>query len=81
MRSLPLRVDDRTLVIFASDNGAGGGQENNWEQPAGKKLAQAVRLADWKGYRADAGGRVELYDLGTDPAETNDVAPEHPDVA
>ena len=160
-----LRLEDRTLVIFASDNGAGGGQENNrhfgstagmratkgtlyeggirvpmiarwpgkvpagrlsefptafwdflptaadlaaiapapatdgvsivpallgqeqspreylyWEQPAGKRLAQAVRTGDWKGYRADAGRHVELYDLKTDPAETNDVAAEHPDV-
>jgi len=36
-------------------------------------------MGDWKGVRA-AGRTVELYDLRTDMAEKNDVAPAHPDV-
>ncbi|UCC72635.1 MAG: arylsulfatase [Gemmatimonadota bacterium] len=41
---------------------------------------QAVRLGDWKGYRARVDGAIELYDLGTDVAEQHNVADEHPEV-
>lgn len=43
--------------------------------------AQAVRMADWKAIRRPMlSGKVELYDLTADIAESNDVASEHPDV-
>ncbi len=45
---------------------------------------QAVRMGDWKGVRLevwqDPAGPIELYDLAGDPAETRDVAGDHPDV-
>ena len=51
---------------------------------------QAVRTGDWKAIRRDLNpfpkppdckpGPVELYDLATDPAETHDVAAQHPDI-
>jgi arylsulfatase A-like enzyme len=44
--------------------------------------AQAVRMGDWKAVRKPMiTGEIELYDLGQDPAETNDVAQSHPEVA
>ena len=50
---------------------------------------QYVRVGNWKGIRTDlhapAGketkpSALELYDLAKDPAETTDVAAQHPDV-
>ena len=46
----------------------------------GKQYAQAVRLGDWKGILRVRTGTMELYDLGTDIGETNDVATAHPEI-
>jgi len=43
-------------------------------------LKEAVRMGDWKGVRIGEDGPVELYDLGADIGEQNDVAAMHPDV-
>ena len=46
--------------------------------------AQAVRMGDWKGVRlggrTDPNAPIALYDLASDPAETQDVASQHPAV-
>ena len=49
-----------------------------------------MRVGDWKAIRTNlhprpksknqAAGEIELYDLARDPAETTDVAANHPDV-
>ncbi len=41
---------------------------------------QAVRWREWKGIRHGLDGKLELYDLKTDPGEKEDVADQHPDV-
>lgn len=51
---------------------------------------QSIRVGHWKGIRTNLNprpnakdqqpGRLELYDLANDPAETTDVADRHPDV-
>ena len=41
---------------------------------------QAVRSGPWKAVRLKVGAPLELYNLDTDPAEQNDVAPANPDV-
>lgn len=41
---------------------------------------QAVRMGDWKGIRLKVGGSLELYNLKDDPAETRNVAADHPEV-
>jgi arylsulfatase A-like enzyme len=41
---------------------------------------QAVRMGDWKAYRAAESGAFELYDLETDRSETTDVADVNPEV-
>ncbi len=43
-------------------------------------LAQAARMGDWKIVRAKAGDQWELYNLKTDPGETDNVADKNPDV-
>lgn len=45
---------------------------------------QAVRLGRWKGVRLDAhrrpDGPIELYDLESDPGETQNIANRHPEI-
>ncbi len=40
--------------------------------------AMSIKGGRWK-YLLDAGGRARLYDLRSDPAETIDLAAEHPE--
>lgn len=43
--------------------------------------ARAARAGQWKAIQRQApDGRVELYDLATDPGETTDVGPRYPEV-
>jgi len=46
----------------------------------GRDLAQAARLGDWKIVRSKADEKWELYNLKTDPGETQNVADENPSV-
>lgn len=45
---------------------------------------QSIRIGDWKGIKLNASvnprAKMELYDLTTDPGETNDVSEAHPDL-
>jgi arylsulfatase A-like enzyme len=42
--------------------------------------SQAVLMGDWKAIRPGPGQSIELYDLKSDPAETNNVASGHTDI-
>ena len=46
----------------------------------GNDLARAARMGDWKIVRAKADDKWELYNLKTDPRETQNVADKNPDV-
>lgn len=54
-----------------------------WEAASGG-FQQAVRIDEFKGVRRDvrkdANAPLELYNLGTDPGESSNIAEEHPDV-
>jgi uncharacterized sulfatase len=41
---------------------------------------QALRMGDWKAIRPQAGEPLELYNLKTDPGETQNVAAQNPEV-
>jgi arylsulfatase A-like enzyme len=62
----------------------GGTQTNRHEflswQLQDRDLAQAARMGDWKIVRAKADGKWELYNLKTDPGETQNMADNNPDV-
>ena len=67
--------------------GAGAQPEHEslyWEYHGLWDGAQAVRMGRWKGVRlgghSDPEAPIELYDLLSDPEETQDVAPEQPEV-
>lgn len=51
-----------------------------WEMKNGNGIAQAARMDDWKITRAQGDKPWELYNLKTDPAETQNVADKNPDV-
>ncbi len=75
---LPVEVDGLSMLPILLGESA--------EQPRHEYLyweyqgRQAVRLGDWKGYRSNVDGPIELYDLGGDIGETRDVAALHPEV-
>jgi arylsulfatase A-like enzyme len=50
-----------------------------WEFP-GRRFQQAVRMGTWKAVREGSHGRLQLYDLQTDPDEQRDVATSHAEV-
>jgi len=50
-----------------------------WEQ-WGSELPRAVRRGNWKAVWPSKDAPIELYDLGADPGEQNDLATAHPDI-
>jgi arylsulfatase A-like enzyme len=51
----------------------------SWEL-RGRNLAEAARMGDWKIVRSKADEKWQLYNLKTDPGETQNVAEKNPDV-
>ncbi len=83
------RSDTDHLYWYRRDNGSSR-LANEIDQGRLQDAAEAVRRGRWKAVRfapgreryvPDGEWAVELYDLAADPAETTDVAAEHPQVA
>lgn len=60
-------------------------EHNTYEQKSGKlrddRLSQAVRMGEWKAVRVKPNAPVELYNLGADTAEAQDLAAKEPAIA
>jgi arylsulfatase A-like enzyme len=52
----------------------------HWELKSGLNAGHAVRLGDWAAVQPKADAPAELYNLKTDPGETQNVADKNPDV-
>jgi arylsulfatase A-like enzyme len=52
----------------------------HWELQNGRNVWHTVRMGDWEAVQPKADAPPELYNLKTDPGETNNVADQHPDV-
>lgn len=81
----PERLDGRSFRGLLTGDGAAEHDQLIWNRP---RKAQAIRSGRWKAIRfepgiagAGPGGRVELYDLESDPGETSDLAETMPGLA
>jgi arylsulfatase A-like enzyme len=75
----PAELDGISIVPVLQGKGLKPRAHFSWEFHEGG-FHQAVRQGNWKLVRQ--GGRApELYDLARDPAERNNLAAQHPDVA
>lgn len=51
-----------------------------WEQYPKHGLSQAVRRGEWKLIKHNVEAEYELYNLGSDPSETTNLATQYPDI-
>jgi len=75
---LPPNVDGVSIVPTLLGHEQKSRPPLYWEQTRGKRFERAVRAGTWKAYQPAADAPVQLYDLASDRAETQDVASEHP---
>ena len=75
----PKKIDGVSLLPFLLGRSQKDHDYLYWEFFE-RGFQQAIRVKNWKGVRLAAGGPLELYDLGADIGEQNDVAALHPDV-
>jgi len=73
------KTDGLSLVSFLKGGPAPQRDHFYWELQEGTSL-QAVHFGDWKAVRNGPERPIELYDLKTDAAESNDLAQSKPDL-
>jgi arylsulfatase A len=73
------KTDGLSLVSFLKGGPAPKRDHFYWELHEGASL-QAVRFGDWKAVRNGPESPIELYDLKTDAAESNDLARQKPNL-
>lgn len=81
---IPNGIDGLSILPTLTDEGR---QEMHhhlyWESSGGKGGVKAVRMGKWKGYcqvKQGADGAIQLFNLETDPKESNNVAKAYPEV-
>jgi arylsulfatase A-like enzyme len=73
------RIDGLSLVSFLKGGPAPQREYFYWELHEDASL-QAVRWGDWKAVRNSPSKPIEIYDLKTDAAESNDLASARPEL-
>lgn len=81
---VPEGIDGESMLgVLEGDSSPSERSPLYWEYHAFGGM-QAVRMGDWKGVRLEIrrqeNAPVMLFNLANDPAESNDVASDHPDV-
>lgn len=83
---VPVEINGTSFLPVLTGEQSANPSEMYWEYHGRRwRGAQAARIGDWKGVRLgghdNAAAPVEVYNLATDPEETIDLAPQHPDIA
>lgn len=73
------KTDGLLLVSFLKGGKAPKREKFYWELHEGKRI-QALRFGGWKAVRNGPIAPIELYDLKTDTAETENLAEDKPDL-
>ncbi|MEO7600456.1 MAG: sulfatase/phosphatase domain-containing protein, partial [Opitutus sp.] len=72
--------DGLSLVSYLRGGPAPARDYFYWELHEGNRPLQAVRFGQWKAVKNGPNEALELYDLDENPAESKNLAAEHPDV-
>ena len=73
-------TDGLSLVEYLKGGPAPRRDYFYWELHLGNRPVQAARFGDWKAVRNGIDKPIEVYDLATDAAESNDLAGSRPDL-
>jgi arylsulfatase A len=77
----PAGIDGLSMAAAVTGRGTAPSHDYLYWEFYERGSAQAVRLGDWKGVRKPMlSGPIELYDLGSDPDESDDLAARNPDI-
>jgi arylsulfatase A-like enzyme len=80
LREPPKNIDGISLLpTLLGETQTNRNDSFTWDL-RGHSLAQAARMGDWKIVRSKAAAKWELYNLKTDPGESQNVAAKNPDV-
>jgi arylsulfatase A-like enzyme len=71
--TVPKGLDGVSVLPVWLDNKSAGRKYLYWEFHEGGFM-QAVRMGNWKAVKQGVNGKIELYDLDKDPAETQNIA-------
>ena len=77
----PANIDGITILpALLGQSQTNRHEDFHWELKNGRNVGQTVRWEDWEAVQPGADTPPELYNLKTDPGETNNVADKNPDV-